>query len=100
MPYCYSLVQQGTTLATRPFAKRLRAEVVREAEGQELVELDFSGVLSASHSFVDEFVAQLAEDSQRREVNFGVAISGAAPNVEARIAKALESREVQLHELA
>jgi STAS-like domain of unknown function (DUF4325) len=100
MTYCYSLAQQGTTLATRPFAKRLRAELVKEAEGKELVELDFSGVLSASHSFADEFVAQLAEDSQNGVVHFGVAVSGAAPHVEARVSKALELRGVKLVELA
>ncbi len=100
MPYCYALMQHGTTLATRPFAKRLRAEVVRGAEGQELVELDFSGILSASHSFADEFVAQLAEDSQNGVVHFGVAVTGAAPNVEAKLTKALDLRSVRLGELA
>jgi STAS-like domain of unknown function (DUF4325) len=100
MQYRYALAQHGTTLATRPFAKRLRAEVVKESEGRELVELDFSGILSASHSFADEFVAQLAEDSQNGIVHFGVAVSGAAPNVESRLSKALELRDVRLVELA
>jgi hypothetical protein len=100
MPYSYALSQHGTTLATRPFARRLRAEAIGAAEGQELVELDFSGALSASHSFADEFVAQLAEDSQNGIVHFGVAVSGASPNVEVRLAKALDLRGVRLVELA
>ncbi len=100
MPYSYALAQHGTTLATRPFAKKLRAEVVREGDGQELVELDFSEILSISHSFADEFVAQLAEDSQAGNVHFGVAVSGASPNVESRLSKALDLRGVRLVELA
>lgn len=100
MPYSYALSQHGATLATRPFAKRLREEVVEEAEAQELVELDFSGVLSASHSFADEFVAQLAEDSREGRVHFGVAVSGASPSVEARLSKALDLRGVRLVEMA
>jgi small ligand-binding sensory domain FIST len=100
MPYSYALARHGTTLATRPFAERLRAEVVQEATGKELVELDFGDVLSTSHSFADEFVAQLAEESVDGAVSFKVSVTNAAPNVEARIAKALELRSVRLFELA
>ena len=100
MPYRYALAQHGTTLATRPFAERLRAEVIEEAHGQTLVELDFSGVLSASHSFADEFVAQLAEESQHGSVDFRVAVSGASPSVEERLSKALDRRAVSLFQLA
>ncbi|HEY5709228.1 MAG TPA: STAS-like domain-containing protein [Solirubrobacterales bacterium] len=100
MPYSYALAQHGTTLATRPFAERLRKEVVWEADGQKLVELDFSGVLSASHSFADEFVAQMAEESQEGEIGFRVAVTNVSPNVEARITKALDLRAVRLFELA
>jgi hypothetical protein len=100
MPCSYALVHHGRTLATRPFAKRLRAEVIEEANGYQLVELDFSDVLSVSHSFADEFVAQLAEESQAGDIDFRVAVTNAAPNVEARISKALELRGVQLFELA
>jgi small ligand-binding sensory domain FIST len=100
MPYCYALAQHGTTLATRPFAERLRAEVIEKAGNEGTLELNFEGVLSASHSFADEFVAQLVEDSQRSAVDFDVVVAGAAPRVEARITKALERRDLRLPEFA
>lgn len=100
MPYSYTLAQHGTTLATRPFAKRLRGEVIQEAADCQLVELDFADVLSTSHSFADEFVAQMAEESKDGAVGFKIAVINTAPTVEARIAKALELRSVRLFELA
>lgn len=100
MPYCYKLAQHGTTLATRSFGKELRTDLVQQMEGHEHLELNFSGVLSASHSFVDELVARLAEDSKAGYVDFDVAISGAAPEVEAVIRRAAERREVQLAQAA
>jgi hypothetical protein len=100
MPYCYPLAQHGrSTLSTRPFAKELRADVISQADGHKLVELDFSGVLSASHSFADEFVAQLAEDSRAGAVSFGVVLTGAGPDVEAVVSRALERRDVRLSQL-
>jgi uncharacterized protein DUF4325 len=97
MTYCYPLAQYGrSTLSTRAFAKELRADVARRATGHDLVELDFSDVLSTSHSFADEFVAQLAEDSISGIVDFKVAIVAAGPDVEAVISRALERRDVQL----
>lgn len=100
MPYSYALAEHGRTLATRPFAKRLRAEVIDAAAGSHLLELDFADVLSASHSFADELVAQLAEESQKGDIDFQIAVVNAAPPVGARIAKALELRAVQITELA
>ncbi|HKT83105.1 MAG TPA: STAS-like domain-containing protein [Solirubrobacterales bacterium] len=100
MPYSYALAQHGTTLATRPFAERLRGEVIEEAASCELVELDFAEVLSTSHSFADEFVAQMAEESKDGAVGFKVTVINASATVEARIAKALELRSVQLFEFA
>jgi hypothetical protein len=100
MPYCYELAQHGTTLATRSFGRELRSELVQQMDGHKHLELDFSGVLSASHSFVDELVARLAEDSKAGCIEFDVAISGAAPDVEAVIRRAVERREVQLAQAA
>jgi len=96
MPYCYALAQQGSTLATRPFGRELRADLVQKAAGHECVELDFSGILSASHSFVDELVARLAEESQAGQVEFDVVVSGATPDVGAVIHRALDRRNVGL----
>jgi hypothetical protein len=66
MPYSYGLAEHGKTLATRPFAKEIREDLLEKAAGQKVVELNFGGVRSTSHSFADEFVARLAEDSNRR----------------------------------
>ncbi len=96
MPYSYALAQHGTTLATRPFGRQLRADVVQRAAGHKLVELDFSGVLSASHSFADEFVACLAEESKVGNIQFDLSMSGAAPDVESVVRRALDRRSVQL----
>jgi hypothetical protein len=98
--FSYGLAQHGKTLATRPFAEQLRADLIQQAGEHELVELDFSGVLSASLSFADEFVAQLAEDSMAKKVGFRVTISGTAPSVEAVVSRALERRDVRLSQLA
>ncbi len=100
MSYCYELAQHGTTLATRPFGRELRGDLTRKMEDHQHLELDFSGVLSVSHSFVDELVARLAEDSKTGTVGFDIAISGAVPDVEAVIRRAVDRRDVQLAQLA
>lgn len=96
MPYSYELAEHGTTLATRSFAKQLRADLLAKALGQEVVELDFTGVRSTSHSFADEFVACLVEGSKAGEVPFEVVLHGAAPEVERVVNRALERRGVSL----
>lgn len=96
MPYCYALAERGSTLATRPFGRELRVELTERATGKGCLELDFTGVLSASHSFVDELVARLAEESENGGVDFGVAVSGAAPDVEAIVRRATQRRSVKL----
>jgi STAS-like domain of unknown function (DUF4325) len=100
MPYCYALAQQGSTLATRPFGRELRADLIQKAVGHRCLELDFSGVLSASHSFVDELVARLAEEAKTGDVEFEISISGAAPDVEAVIHRALGRRNVTVAQFA
>ncbi len=100
MPYRYALAQHGSTLATRPFGKRLRTQVIEEATGCDCLELDFSGILSVSHSFADELVAQLAEEAKAGTVGFDVAISGTAPEVEDVVHRALDRRAVKLAQLA
>lgn len=96
MPYCYELAQHGSTLATRSFGRELRTDLVSRATGRGHLELNFAGVLSASHSFADELVAQMAEDSKSGVVDFEVAISGASADVEAVILRAVERRDAQL----
>jgi len=96
MPYCYALAEHGKTLATRPLGKELRADLVQRASGEKAVLLDFSGVLSTSHSFADEFVARLAEEVELGNIEMEVTLSGASADVERVVRRALERRSLDL----
>lgn len=100
MAYRYAMAQHGSTLATRPFAEELRRKLAGEAAGCELLELDFTDVLSASSSFADELVACLAQEAHEGKVDFDIAMSGASPDVERVVSRAVDRREVQLHQLS
>jgi hypothetical protein len=95
MPYQYALAEHGKTLATRPLGQQLRTDLVQQAGSADAVALDFSGVISTSHSFADEFVARLAEEIKLGEATFQISICGAAPEVERVVLKALERRELE-----
>lgn len=95
MPYRYALADHGRTLATRPLGQELRTDLVQKAVDAQLIALDFTGILSTSHSFADEFVARLAEEIASGEVTFDIEIAGASPEVERVILKALERRRVE-----
>lgn len=99
MPYSYGLAEHGTTLATRPFAKELRADLLQKAGDQKVVELNFGGIRSTSHSFADEFVARLAEDSNAGAVGFTITIVGTSQEVERVVNGALDRRGIHLPEL-
>lgn len=99
MRLVYDLSEHGHTLATRPFARELRESLLGQAAGQNVIELNFDGVKSVSHSFADEFVCQIAEDSKNGQVAAEIAISGTSPEVERVITAALARREIQLPEL-
>ncbi|HEX5983173.1 MAG TPA: STAS-like domain-containing protein [Solirubrobacterales bacterium] len=94
MAYSYALAEHGKTLATRPLGQELRTDLVQKAGSAAVVALDFSGILSTSHSFADEFVARLVEEVKTGEVTFSINISGASPDVERVVLKALERRRV------
>ncbi len=96
MSYSYALAERGTTLATRPLARQLREDLAEAAAGKQEVVLDFAGVSGTSHSFADEFVAQLAEEVKSGEQSFSLAIHAAAPDVERVIRKALERRGLEV----
>jgi STAS-like domain of unknown function (DUF4325) len=96
MPYRYALAEHGTTFATRPFGKQLRDDLIQRGAGSELVMLDFSGVLSVSHSFADEFVAALAEEATSGAVGFEISLAGAGSDVEGVVRRALDRRGVQV----
>jgi anti-anti-sigma regulatory factor len=96
VPYTYALADRGSTLATRPLAKELRGDLIERAGNQELVVLDFSGVAAASHSFADEFVAQLGEDSRQGKVPFAITVCGASEEVDRIVRQALLRRDIEL----
>lgn len=98
MPFSYGLVEHGTTFATRPYARELRDDLVAKAAGEKFVELDFNGVRSTSHSFADEFVAQIVEDSGEGVVGFEIAVSGMSEQVDRVVTAALKRRELVLPE--
>lgn len=98
MPYSYGLSKQATTLATRPFARELRADLLAKISDPGAVELDFEGVRSVSHSFADEFVARLAEESKVGSVEFDVHVTGASSEVSRVLQGALDRRGLKLPE--
>lgn len=95
MQYRYALAEHGRSLATRSLGRQLRADLPQKASGADVVALDFSDILSTSHSFADEFVARLAEDAKAGDLNFEIELSGASQNVERVVLKALERRGLQ-----
>jgi STAS-like domain of unknown function (DUF4325) len=96
MSYRYELVEHGTTLATRPFGKELRNDLLERSGGSDVVVLDFSGVLSVSHSFADEFVAALAEEARAGAIGFEISLDGAGDDVDHVVQRALGRRGLDL----
>ena len=99
MRFVYDLSEHGQTLATRPFGRELRESLLGQVVGQDVIELNFDGVKSVSHSFADEFVCRIAEDSKSGQLLAEIAISGTSPEVERVIGAALARRGIQLPEL-
>jgi hypothetical protein len=100
MSYRYALADRGKTLATRPLGTRLRGDLIHKAADEDAISLDFSEVLSISHSFADEFVGRLVEEVESGEIEFDVTIVGASPEIERIVRKALERRSLALPMLA
>lgn len=92
----FALADHGRTLATRSLAEELRTQVVEDATHGEIVVLDFSEIRSVSHSFADEFVAQLAEEIKDGRIDIEINVAGAGADVERVLRRALERREVEL----
>lgn len=82
----FQMVSYGTTFSTRPRGAELR-RIVEETWSDDTLTLDFTGVLSVSHSFADEFYGELR---QRRhdEVEF----CGASDEVARVLNRALANR--------
>jgi len=56
----------GRTFATRERGDELRRQLLEQAEGHDVVILDFDGVTNVSYSFADEFVGRLCVDEPVR----------------------------------
>jgi hypothetical protein len=56
----FRLAEHGLVFSTRDRGSRMRAELLEQsAEASGEVTIDFAGVLSASYSFIDEFIGKL-----------------------------------------
>lgn len=86
----YRLGERALVYSTRDRGARLRAEVLGAIETSpgEPVVLDFAGVLSASYSFLDEFVGKLAQAMSPNEP----ALVNVSPDVAATIENSLRRR--------
>jgi hypothetical protein len=62
----FRLADHGLVFSTRDRGKAMRADLLVDLAPTETVVIDFSDVLSASYSFLDEFVSILAEELQPR----------------------------------
>jgi hypothetical protein len=87
-----SLADHGKTLATRPLGAKLRGGVTSQVD--DLVVLDFAGVLAVSYSFADEFIGRLAEIALRADGGFEIHMLNASDEVLAVIDRAVELRGV------
>jgi anti-anti-sigma regulatory factor len=82
-----SLSQYGTSFATRGRGEELREQVLVDAQRDDEVVVDLTGVEHVSYSFADEFLAKLhTTDSVR------VVVEGAAPNVARTVSDAINRR--------
>jgi hypothetical protein len=62
----FRLADHGLVFSTRDRGKSLRAELLSELASTDVVVIDFGEVLSASYSFLDEFVGVLVEQLRPR----------------------------------
>jgi hypothetical protein len=93
MPFRFRLSDLGSTFSTRPRGIELRDALVQEAGHEVEVEVDLDGVLSVSYSFADEFAAGLVQASTDGSIPFVVHLTGASPEVERVIGRAVAHRQ-------
>jgi hypothetical protein len=93
MPFRFRLSDFGSTFSTRPRGIELRDALVQEAIHEADVEVDLNGVLSVSYSFADEFAAGLVQASTEGSIPFVVHLTGASPEVERVIGRAVANRQ-------
>lgn len=93
MPFRFRLSDFGSTFSTRPRGIELREALVKDACHEVDVEVDLAGVLSVSYSFADEFIAGLVQGSADGSIPFVVHLTGASPEVERVISRAVAHRQ-------
>ena len=74
----FRLADHGLVFSTRDRGKAMRAGLLADLAPTDTVVMDFGDVLSASYSFLDEFVSVLAEEIHPRRpelVNVSATIS-------------------------
>lgn len=87
MPERVRLADHGVTLATRPLGAQIREATLERISDDDLVELDFDGVLSVSYSFADELVGRLVTENPDR-----VKVLNASQDVEHVVARVINRR--------
>lgn len=70
----YSLAEHGRVYSTRERGAELRDHLLAATSGDDEISIDFENVLSATHSFLDEFFGKLAERRQVQPINASVPI--------------------------
>lgn len=83
----YSLAEHGRVFSTRGRGAQLREQLLAATSHGDEICIDFENVLSATHSFLDEFVGKLAEQRQVQHLN-------ASPAIERALEKALARRGI------
>lgn len=86
------VAEHRTTLATRPVAVALRGEIEGAVLAGKSVVIDFSSVLAASSSSIDELVGVLGEWALQTESS--VQIEGASDEVMAVVETAVNRRQI------
>jgi len=62
----FRLADHGLVFSTRDRGKAMRADLLADLASAETIVIDFDEVLSASYSFLDEFISILTEEIQPR----------------------------------
>lgn len=84
----FRLADHGLVFSTRDRGKAMRAELLAEVAPNEPVVMDFDHVLSASYSFLDEFVSVLAAEIAPRRPE----LINASPTISETIERSLRHR--------
>ena len=90
----FRLAEHGRAFATRPRGVELLGALESQARPGDLAIIDFTGVLSVSYSFADEFVGRLLERQAQGELPFAVRLTNISPGLQRVIARCLDSRGV------